>query len=129
MKWFNPQCAPFEISGFPFYKQEQLYRRLPLNPGSQIPEAVYGLADETAGGQIRFHGKLKKLCLQVTLSGKPPFFDNVPTAPHLAGTNKRSFDLYLSKDGKEYIYCDVAKGSKEGDHYYTTTLFGLASEW
>lgn len=125
MKWFNPQCAPFKISGFPFYEQEQLYRRLPLNPGSQIPEAVYGLADETAGGQIRFHGKLKKLCLQVTLSGKPPFFDNVPTAPHLAGTNKRSFDLYLSKDGKEYIYCDVAKGSKEGDHYYTTTLFGL----
>lgn len=124
MKWFNPQCAPFEISGFPFYKQEQLYRRLPLNPGFDIPEAVYGLADETAGGQIRFHGKVKKLSLQVSLSGKPPFFDNVPTAPHLAGTNKRSFDLYLSKDGKEYIYCDVAKGSKEGDHYYTTTLFG-----
>ena len=77
MKWFNPQCAPFQISGFPFYQQEQVYRRMPLCTQGYIPDAVYGLADETAGGQIRFHGKLKKLTIQVSLAGKPLFFDNL----------------------------------------------------
>lgn len=122
MKWFNPQCAPFQISGFPFYQQEQVYRRMPLCTQGYIPDAVYGLADETAGGQIRFHGKLKKLTIQVSLAGKPLFFDNTNTAPHLASTNKKAFDLYLSKDGKEYTYCNVAKGMDESTSYYTHTF-------
>jgi len=122
MKWFNPQCDPFRISGFPFYEKEQVYRRMPLGVEGYIPDAVYGLADETAGGQIRFHGKLKKLVIQVSLAGKPLFFDNTNTAPHLASTNKKAFDLYLSQDGKEYIFYNVAKGMSEATSYYTNTF-------
>lgn len=122
MKWFNPQCAPFDISGFPFYKQEMVFRRLPLGAEGFVPDAVYGLADETAGGQIRFHGKLKSLTIQVSLAGKPLFFDNTNTAPHLASTNKKAFDLYLSANGKEYIFFNVAKGMCEETSYYTYTF-------
>ena len=118
MKWFNPQCAPFQISGFPFYAQEQVYRRMPLNTPAPLPDAVYGLADETAGGQIRFHAKLKDLAIQVSLASKPAFFADTKS-PHLAVTSKSAFDLYLSKNGKDYVFYNVAKGMNETDRFYT----------
>ena len=118
MKWFNPQCEPFRISGFPFYEQDRVYRRMPLNTAEALPEAVYGLAEETAGGQIRFHAKLKDLAIQVSLAAKPAFFANIKS-PHLAVTSKSAFDLYLSKDGKDYVFYNVAKGMNETDRFYT----------
>ena len=124
MKWLNPQSDPFLISGFPYYEKEKIYRRMPLDVAGYIPDAVYGLANETAGGQIRFHGKLKSLTIQVDLAAKPGYFDHVP-GPHLAATTRRAFDLYLSKDGGEYIFCDVAKGFFEGDKAYTRELLSL----
>ncbi len=123
MKWFNPQCAPFQISGFPFYEKEQVYRRLPLGMEGILPDALCGLADETAGGQIRFHGKLKDIKIQVSLAAKPGFFEGVK-APHLTRTTKSAFDLYLSKDGKDYVFCSVAK-MQETDRFYTATLLDL----
>ena len=127
MKWLDPQCDPFRISGFPFYEKEQVYRRMPLDATGYVPNAVDGLANETSGGQIRFHGKLKELTIQVELAAKLGFFDHIP-GPHLATTTRRSFDLYLSKDGGEYIFYDVAKGFFEGDKTYTRRLLRLQEE-
>ena len=123
MKWYNPQCAPFQISGFPFYEKEQTYRRLPLGMEGILPDALCGLADETAGGQIRFHGKLKDIRIRVSLAAKPGFFDGYKS-PHVARTNKSAFDLYLSKDGKDYVFCSVAK-MHETDRYYEALMLDL----
>ena len=125
MKWLDPKNAPFLISGFPYFSQEQIYRRLSVDAQGYAPNAVDGLANETSGGQIRFHGKLNKLSIQVKLMSKPYYFANTITAPHLASVNKSAFDLYLSKDGGEYVFCDVAKGMSEGTKEYTYHLFGL----
>ena len=108
MNWYNPQSEPFRLSGFPFYDKERVYRRLPMSQALGIPDAVYGLADETAGGQIRFHAKFKELSLQVSRMAKPGFFDHVKS-PHLAEVTRGAFDLYLSKDGKDFIFYDVSK--------------------
>lgn len=75
MKWYNPQKDPFRISGFSFYEQDCLYRRMPLNPGTELPEAMYNLADETSGGQIRFHTKAKKMSISVSVASKKLYFD------------------------------------------------------
>ena len=125
MKWLDPKNAPFLISGFPYFSQEQIYRRLSVDAQGYAPNAVDGLANETSGGQIRFHGKLNKLSVQVKLMSKPYYFANTVTAPHLASVNKSAFDLYLSKDGGEYVFCDVAKGMSEGTKEYTYHLFSL----
>ena len=80
---------------------------------------MYRLADETAGGQIRFHGKLKTLAIQVSLTSKPGFFAEVKS-PHLAWTSRSSFDLYLSSDGKDYVFYGVAKDEvDENEKFYT----------
>ena len=126
MQWFNPQSEPFKIYGFPFYAQEKVYRRMPLS-ATNLPEAVYGLADETAGGQIRFHAKFKQLTLQVSRMAKPGFYDHVKS-PHMADTMKHSFDLYLSKDGKNYIFCDVSKNMGKDPKFYTRKLVEFEEE-
>jgi len=127
MKWYNPQCEPFVISGFPFYKQDMVYRRMPLNPSRPLPDAVYRLADETAGGQIRFHAKLKTLRIQVYLSSKKLFYDKIRN-PHIANITKFGFDFYASKDGGDYEYIGVAmqigfgRTYDENDGYYEHTF-------
>ncbi len=122
MKWYNPQTEPFQISGFAFYEKDRVYRRMPLAGEGVLPDAVYGLADETAGGQIRFHGKLKKLCIRVSLAAKPGYFAEAKKA-HMAFVTQSAFDLYLSEDGKDYVYYSVALGMDEHTRYYESKFF------
>ncbi len=127
MKWMNPESAPFLISGFPFYAQDRVFRRMPLAGEGVLPQAVYELANETSGGQIRFHGKLKKLSIRVSLATKPGYFDNV-MAPHLALTNKYGFDLYLSRDGKDYTFYGVSKKYTWDTRHYTYSFLEFPQE-
>ena len=123
MKWFNPSKTPFKLSGFPFFDEDGLYRRLPLRPRCELPEAVYYLADETAGGQIRFHGKIKKLTLRVSLASRPRYFDLKAKnkSPHLAGTTKFGFDIYASQNGGEYEFLTTTTSFYEDDLYYESS--------
>lgn len=123
MIWYNPQKPPFLLSGFPYFEKDGVYRRLPLNPPCELPEAVYYLADETSGGQIRFHGKFKKLTLRVSLASKPLYFNT--KSPHLSRTNKCGFDLYLAKDGGEYEFFGVTKDYTGEELYYESTLIDV----
>jgi len=127
MKWYNPQSEPFKIYGLPFYETDKLYRRLPSAPKRALPEAVDGLANETAGGQIRFHAKLKELAIQVSVASKKLFFDGYD-APHLSTTSKIGFDFYASVDGGDYIYITTATDFNESNLYYESKLLNLDEE-
>jgi len=127
MKWYNPQSEPFKLYGFPFYGQDKVYRRMPLSPSKPLPEAVDGLANETAGGQIRFHAKFKELRIQASLNAKPGFFDHI-RAPHTAETTKKSFDLYLSRDGKDFVFIDVSKNIDGTENFYDRRMIYLEEE-
>lgn len=126
MKWYNPECEPFKIYGFAFYNKEKLYRRLPVSPKYNISDAVYGLADETAGGQIRFRAKFKELSLAVSLKSKPGFYENIK-GPHLAETLRESFDIYLSEDGEDYIFYGVSM-NMAGTRYYESKCIEFDEE-
>lgn len=123
MIWYNPQKPPFLLSGFPYFEKDGVYRRLPLNPPCELPEAVYYLADETSGGQIRFHGKFRKLTLRVSLASKPLYFNT--KSPHLSRTSKCGFDLYLASGEGEYEFFGVTKDYTGEELYYESTLIDL----
>ncbi len=127
MKWYNPQSKPFKIYGFPFYETDKLYRRLPSAPKRILPEAIDGLANETAGGQIRFHARLKELKIQVSVASKKLFFDGCD-APHLSTTSKIGFDFYASVNGSDYIYITTATNFNETSLYYESKLLSLDEE-
>jgi hypothetical protein len=75
---FHPVTeTPFELTGFPWFSEEKLFRRLPVSPAEKIPEGVDFLANCTAGGKIRFSTNSKRILIR----GKRGAFDVVDTMP------------------------------------------------
>ena len=113
--WFDPRVAPFQLSGFPWIDQDQVFRRLPLNPDWEIRAPVDSLANCTAGGQIRFRTDSDKLLLRVELRQPSGMY-------HMPATGQSGFDLYIGEPGKEQYLATTRFAAKAGE--YEVALFG-----
>ncbi len=97
ISWFDPKLAPFDLVGFEWFEKDSVFRRLPLNPDWEIPTAVDGLANHTAGGQIRFKTNSKRFLVKVVLREKSGMY-------HMPATGQSGFDLYIhSSEGYRYL--------------------------
>lgn len=101
LRWVSPKDAPLRLSGFPWFQQDGLYRRLPANPSHAIRPEVNSLANSTAGGQISFQTDSAKLEIRVTLAGKANMY-------HMPATGQCGFDCYLGAPG-DVQYCSTAR--------------------
>lgn len=109
LQWHDPREAPFRLSGFAWFHQDRLYRRLPLHPADPLPEAVDSLANCTAGGQIGFQTTSSRIAVRVALTGRAGM-------PHMPSTGQCGFDLYLGAPG-EQRFRNVAKYDHSQDRY------------
>lgn len=100
IKWLKPDKEPFEINGFAYFEKEKMYRRLPKNPQHKIPESVDYLANNTAGGLIRFKTDSRILMIRVKLR-------ELSRMSHMPATGQSGFDCYIGKSTKE-TYCSTA---------------------
>ncbi len=98
--WLSPLEKPFEIKGFAWFDKERIYRRLPKNSQFKIPESVDYLANNTAGGVIRFRTDSRILMLRTRIS-------ELSGMPHMPATGQSGFDCYIGESTKE-IYCSTA---------------------
>lgn len=96
--WLSPLEGSFHIAGFPWFKQEKNYRRLPSYPTNPLPPAVQALANCTAGGQIRFHTNSSVLSIRVKLTGPANMY-------HMTATGQCGFDCYLGDVGNQHFLC------------------------
>lgn len=110
--WFNAGESPLELTGFFWYPQDKVFRRLPMEMDPAITPAVRNLSWHTAGGKLRFRTDSQKVVLRIKLRNK-----NV--MPHMAITGSSGFDLYVGAPGKE-VYCNTTKSK---DQNYDCTLF------
>lgn len=101
LMWHRPGQAPFHLSGFHWYAEDGLYRRLPANPVAPLPASVDGLANSTAGGQIRFRSDSARVAVRVELAGPA-------NMNHMPSTGQCGFDLYVGAPG-EVRYCNTTK--------------------
>ena len=90
--WHSPLESPYVLAGFPWLQTEGKYRRLPVNPAFPLPSAVDNLANNTAGGQIRFRTNSTKLAIQVRLAGPANMY-------HMPATGQCGFDCYEELEG------------------------------
>lgn len=105
IKWIEPFDEPLRLSGFAFFKEDRVYRRLPLrtkevfekvNPNLNI------LCENTAGGQIAFRTDSSQILLRVQLH-KPHNMVNMPA------TGQCGFDCYLAQNGERLKFFGVTK--------------------
>lgn len=109
LNWHSPLDEPFQLAGFPWHKEERLYRRLPSQPKHPLPAAVNSLANSTAGGQVRFKTDSKKLTLKVKLAGAANMY-------HMAATGQCGFDVYIGEPGSQ-LYCSTTRYDHTKDQF------------
>ena len=92
--WHDPANEPFQLLGFPWYKEFPVYRRLPPKTGIlPIPDAVDELANHTAGGQVRFMTDSRRIYIRAELCGPA-------SMGHMAATGQCGFDCYTNAGGR-----------------------------
>lgn len=106
LQWHDPQQPPFRLAGFAWFAQDRIYRRLPLKPTEKLPEAVDGLANSTAGGQIQFQSDTGRLSVRVQLRG-------VADMNHMPATGQCGFDLYIGPPGRPRYYSTTKYDQKQ----------------
>ncbi|MEX2382696.1 MAG: SGNH/GDSL hydrolase family protein [Opitutales bacterium] len=88
MLWHEPHSGPFRMTGFPWHGKDAVYRRLPLRPSEELPDAVDALANCTAGGQVSFQTDSCRIAIQAQLAGRSNMC-------HMPATGQCGFDLYV----------------------------------
>jgi len=108
LHWHDLREAPIGLSGFAWFDEDRLFRRLPSSPPRPLPPVVDELAWCTAGGQLSFTSDTDVLDLRVRL--RTPFgMDCAPASgpygfEHMPQTGVSGFDLYLGEPARERFY-------------------------
>ncbi|MEX2606739.1 MAG: SGNH/GDSL hydrolase family protein [Kiritimatiellia bacterium] len=114
LKWHNPASPPFRLSGFAWFNQDWVFRRLPVAPRLPIPEAVDILANCTAGGQIAFQTDSSQVAVRVELAGPA-------NMNHMPATGQCGVDLYVGLPGSQRFHTVSMIGA--GVTHYEVLLF------
>jgi len=126
--WRDPRDAPLALSGFAWFDEDRLFRRLPLCLPRPLPPVVEELAWCTAGGQLRFTSDTDILDIRARL--RTPFgMDCAPASgpygfEHMPQTGVSGFDLYLGEPGRERFYAVTRFPAGAGE--YECRLLGRA---
>jgi len=116
LEWHSPKESPFAVYGFAWFLSERIYRRIPKDPPCPVSEGVEYLANNTAGGQIRFRTDSIRLGVRVVL----PDSSNMP---HMPATGQSGFDCYIGPSGR-LKYCCTAS-PELGKTSYERIFFDL----
>lgn len=119
MKWYSPFSAPFVMEGLPFFEQDRIYRRLPVNLVHPLPNDVELLTTNTAGVQIRFKAYTKAIAIRIKLHGAHYMH-------HMAPVGEMGADLYLSKEGEPRFHSSTS--FNEQKDYIESALLDLEHE-
>ncbi|MBT6148199.1 MAG: hypothetical protein HOH74_22380 [Gemmatimonadetes bacterium] len=121
LNWCAAHTPPLELSGFCWFAQDRLYRRMPVAPQQVLPDAVDSLANHTAGGQIRWRSNSRRIAVRVELAG--PAGMN-----HMPATGQCGFDLYVGPAGAE-VFAGITKYDIKQTHYEIQLLHQPAGTW
>jgi hypothetical protein len=119
-RWLNPSEGPAQMSGFAWFDQDRIYRRMPATPLEALPQSVDSLANCTAGGTIRLRTDSPRLMLRVELRGPARMV-------HMAPTGEAGFDVYIGEPGAERFAGVTKFDSAQAD--YEVTLLNVERRW
>jgi len=120
IEWHSPAEEPFRLTGFPWFGQDRVYRRLPVKPEYPIRPEVDWLANHTAGGQIAFQTDSRQIWVKARL--RAPADMN-----HMPATGQCGFDLYLGRPGEQRFYGVTKYDLKATSYEYKLLEAGSAA--
>ncbi len=109
--WHSPWERPFRIEGMG-WALPGTFRRMPLEHGGKLTQAVDDLAWHTAGVQLRFRTDSRRISLRVKLRG-------THAMDHMPATGEAGFDVYIGDVGA-MDYAGTSRFNRALDAYQTT---------
>ncbi len=88
MQWRKADEMPFRLTGFAWFEQDKVFRRMPVAKPGELPEGVEWLANHTSGGQVAFKTDSRHIAVRVKLAGPADM-------NHMPSTGQCGFDLYI----------------------------------
>lgn len=94
LRWHFVSEKPFRLSGFCYYENDRLFRRLPAKPTLRLPGSVDNLAWHTSGGQVTFRTDSDRISIRVKLRPGNPM-------RNVSRTAQASFDLLRGEPSRK----------------------------
>lgn len=116
--WYTVDEPKFKLTGFPWYKPGDPFRRIPLD--ASVSAGVNGLAWCTAGAMLRFKTNAKEIRLHVKVG-------HCHRMDHMAHVGIMGFDCYLGS-GDQKFYRQSTRFNENNDEYITQVLGPLNDE-
>jgi len=120
LTWHSPKEPPFHLAGFAWFARDGAYRRLPVHPAHPIRPEVNGLANCTAGGQVRFQTDSTRLHVRTALTGPGTMW-------HMPATGQCGFDCYIGPPARQG-YCGTARFEQTASAYESMLFENLPRE-
>lgn len=96
--YYNIKQAPFVITGFPWFKDNGLFERIPREKLNGLSDELRLLACHTAGGMVRFKSNSRIIVLEAELI-------SAVNMPHMPLTGSSGFDFFFgSSEVKEKYF-------------------------
>lgn len=124
IRWLKPYEEPLRLSGFPYYQEDKVYRRLPINKKKlfkKVNNNLNILSDNTAGGQIAFRTNSKKILIRAKLL-------NGHNMVNMPASGQCGFDLYLGQRGERLKFYGITKFNINDRFYECELVSNLKSE-
>lgn len=96
--FYDVRRAPFRVYGLYDYKNQPIFRRLPVEVAAATSDGVAHLSKHTAGGRVRFATDSDFICIKAKMN-------SITLLPHMPTSGTAGFDLFIdSPDGAESRY-------------------------
>ena len=107
LEWHSPKAPPFRLAGWRGLRRKASIAGCRWHPKRPLPEAVDGLANNTAGAQIGFQSDSAHVSVRVMLLG-PANMDHMPA------TGQCGFDCVRRPAGRPALFQDGENRREDG---------------
>lgn len=122
--WYKPDQKPMRLTGFAFYEEDKVYRRLPLRTKElfhKVNPCLNDLCENTAGGQISFRTDSTRILLRAKLTG-------VHNMSNMTAVGQFGFDCYLGQNGERLKFYGITRFDITKDEYECEMVANLAKD-
>lgn len=120
-QWIAANEEPIYLTGMPWFREDKVFRRLPLQSKYPIPQRVDELANCTAGVQARFRTNSPQIAVKVELDTSAEMW-------HMAAAGEAGFDAYAGDPGEQY-YAGTVVFDPRAKAYEGVVAEFSTSEW
>lgn len=124
VKWYLPYEAPLRLSGFAFFQEDGVYRRLPLRTKDlfeKVNPNLNFLCENTAGGQIAFRTNSTRILLKAEIKNKHNMVN-------MTAVGQSGFDCYIGRNGERLKFYGITRFDIEKTRYICEVVSQLPAD-